>query len=327
MNPLVSVIIPVYNVENYIRECVKSVSNQVYDNIEVILVDDGSTDSSGTICNEIASEIANVCVVHKTNGGLSSARNAGMLEAKGDYFFFLDSDDYIPMNAINALVESILNSSSEIAICQMERTSKRDLDSNISTKDINKNILSAKEALVRMLYGDGFSTSACGKLFKREVFENIEFPDGKFSEDLFTIYKTILKCKSICYIEMVGYYYYYRNEGSIVVSKYSSKHIEAIDAVDNISRDAVNMGNTVSDAVASQYINVIYDIASRNPKISEFKDKRIIEPLKSSRRRVVKNKKSPARLRLFAVVSYLGPFFAIKSVFVYNYLKWKISKV
>lgn len=110
---------------------------------------------------------------------------------------------------------------------------------------------------IRMLYGTPFGTSACGKLFKRSLFTDVEFPYGKFSEDLFTIYKTILKSENVTYVGFDGYFYYYRDEGSIVVSGYKEKHLEALDAIDDIAR-AVKGKTQFDNALSTQYINVVY---------------------------------------------------------------------
>lgn len=230
---LVSVVVPIYNVESYLKECVDSILFQTYKNIEVILVDDESPDSCGKMCDDYEKMDTRIKVVHKKNGGLSDARNAGMKVATGDLITFVDSDDYISKDFIEILFEAMLENKSDIAIANMKRTSKRD-EKNTSTAWKTSNFKS-EDALISMLYGIPFGTSACGKLFKRNLFKGVEFPYGKFSEDLFTIYKTILKSKSVTYVEFDGYFYYYRDEGSIVVSGYKEKHLEALDAVDDIA--------------------------------------------------------------------------------------------
>lgn len=212
---LVSVVVPIYNVESYLKECVDSILFQTYKNIEVILVDDESPDSCGKMCDDYEKMDTRIKVVHKKNGGLSDARNAGMKVATGDLITFVDSDDYISKDFIEILFEAMLENKSDIAIANMKRTSKRD-EKNTSTAWKTSNFKS-EDALISMLYGIPFGTSACGKLFKRNLFKGVEFPYGKFSEDLFTIYKTILKSKSVTYVEFDGYFYYYRDEGSIVL--------------------------------------------------------------------------------------------------------------
>ena len=202
---LVSVIVPIYNVEFYLNKCVDSILNQSYKNIEVVLVDDESPDSCGKMCDDYAALDGRIKVVHKKNGGLSDARNAGMKAATGDLITFVDSDDYISEDFVKILFEAMSENNADIAIANMKRTSRRD-DKNTVT-DWKVSNYKSEDAQVCMLYGTPFGTSACGKLFKRKLFEGIEFPYGKFSEDLFTIYKTILKSRSITYIGFDGYFY------------------------------------------------------------------------------------------------------------------------
>lgn len=317
---LVSVVVPIYNVESYLKECVDSILFQTYKNIEVILVDDESPDSCGKMCDDYEKMDTRIKVVHKKNGGLSDARNAGMKVATGDLITFVDSDDYISKDFIEILFEAMLENKSDIAIANMKRTSKRD-EKNTSTAWKTSNFKS-EDALISMLYGIPFGTSACGKLFKRNLFKGVEFPYGKFSEDLFTIYKTILKSKSVTYVDFDGYFYYYRDEGSIVVSGYKEKHLEALDAVDDIA-GAVKGKTQFDNALSTQYINVIYDIAARNPQPLEFRNKRIQSILKAHRINVLKDGNAPKRLRAFAAISLFGNRIALKVVVARN-RKWKV---
>ena len=223
---------------------------------------------------------------------MSDARNAGMKVATGDLITFVDSDDYISKDFVKILFEAMSENNSDIAIANMKRTSRRD-DKN-TVIDWKVSSYKNEDALIRMLYGTPFGTSACGKLFKRSLFTGVEFPYGKFSEDLFTIYKTILKSENVTYVGFDGYFYYYRDEGSIVVSGYKEK----------------------------QYINVVYDIAARNPQLSEFQNKRIQSVLKSNRMNVLKDGNAPKRLRAFAAISLFGNRIALKVVVARN-RKWK----
>ena len=158
--PLVSVVVPIYNVELYLKECVASILSQTYKNIEVILVDDESPDLCGKICDDYAAMDGRIKVVHKKNGGLSDARNAGMKVATGDLITFVDSDDYISKNFVKILFEAMSENNSDIAIANMKRTSRRD-DKN-TVIDWKMSSYKNEDALIRMLYGTPFGTSACG---------------------------------------------------------------------------------------------------------------------------------------------------------------------
>lgn len=242
-----------------------------------------------------------------------------MKVATGDLITFVDSDDYISKDFVKILFEAMSENNSDIAIANMKRTSRRD-DKN-TVIDWKVSSYKTEDALIRMLYGTPFGTSACGKLFKRSLFTGVEFPYGKFSEDLFTIYKTILKSENVTYVGFDGYFYYYRDEGSIVVSGYKEKHLEALDAIDDIAR-AVKGKTQFDNALSTQYINVVYDIAARNPQFSEFQNKRIQSVLKSNRMNVLKDGNAPKRLRAFAAISLFGNRIALKVVVARN-RKWK----
>ena len=319
---MISVIVPVYKTEKFLSDCIKSILNQTYHDLEVILVNDGSPDSSGQICEEYAKKDSRIKVIHQENAGVASARNTGLNLAAGEYITFVDSDDYISEDFVKILFEAMSENNADIAIANMKRTSRRD-DKNTVT-DWKVSNYKSEDALVCMLYGTPFGTSACGKLFKRKLFEGIEFPYGKFSEDLFTIYKTILKSRSITYIGFDGYFYYYRDEGSIVVSGYKKKHLEALDAVDDIEESVKGKGR-FDNALSTQYINVIYDIAARNPLLSEFRNKRIQNNLKAHRMSVLKDSNAPKRLRGFAAISLLGNRIVLKVVVARN-RRWKVQR-
>lgn len=318
-NPLISVVVPIYNVEKYLEECVQSILRQTYRNLEIILVDDESPDSCGILCDDFQKKDNRIRVIHKKNGGLSDARNAGIEIAGGEYITFVDSDDYLDCGFIEELYKSIREGHYDIAISKMKRTNQR--NEEIKEKEINKIALNAEAALNKMLYGKLFSTSACGKLYKMSLFMDIRFPYGKFSEDLFTIYQVFLKSDRVVFIDYIGYYYYYREEGSLVVSKYNIKQLEAFEAMEEIKSKIGGM-NQFKKAISSQYINIIFDIALRNPKLQEFKNNKIQENLKSNRRIVLFDSQAPLRLRCFALLSWLGNSMILNIIKIYS-LKWK----
>ena len=179
----ISIIVPVYNVEKYLKKCIDSIINQTYKNIEIILVDDGSKDSSGRICDEYIEKDKRIVTIHKKNGGLSDARNEGIKKATGKYLSFIDSDDYIEENMIGNLYKSIIENDSDISTCAkiIEYSNKKIIKNNKSNFCINNN-----EAMKRMLTFDEIDTSACDKLFKKDLFLNIKFPVGRYYEDIIT---------------------------------------------------------------------------------------------------------------------------------------------
>lgn len=212
-NKKVSVIVPVYNMEKYLSRCVDSILAQTYADLEVILVDDGSKDSSAAICDQYAERDGRIKVVHKANGGLSSARNAGLDLAKGDYIGFVDSDDYISPEMYSVLCHHIENSDCEIANVMYVRADEngRTTPSKVP-HNTDKEIEAEQFAKELMLHtGD---VSVCTKLFRAELFKNIRFPEGKLNEDLLFILDVLGGVKKIAFAAHVGYFYFTRS-GSI----------------------------------------------------------------------------------------------------------------
>lgn len=211
--PLVSVIIPIYNVENFVEKCVDSVIHQSYQDLDIVLVNDGSTDSSGEKIKKFESD-SRVTVLDKENGGLSSARNKGLSVAKGDYIFFVDSDDYIIPDAIYRAVEAITINKADICCFNIAYFNNH---KTIEKKYITSSgILRGDEVIVDALTGNHIKTSVWSKLYKTSIIKdnNIQFIEGLINEDIpFTIL-TAAKASSICYIPDVLYMAYQR-EGSI----------------------------------------------------------------------------------------------------------------
>lgn len=212
-NKKVSVIVPVYNMEKYLSRCVDSILAQTYANLEVILVDDGSKDSSPAICDKYAERDGRIKVVHKENGGLSSARNAGLDVASGDYIGFVDSDDYISSDMYSQLCRRLDNSDCEIANVMYVRADENGKTTPSKVPhNTDKEISSEQFARELMLHtGD---VSVCTKLFKSELFNNIRFPEGKLNEDLLFILDVLGRVKKIAFVAYVGYFYFTRS-GSI----------------------------------------------------------------------------------------------------------------
>lgn len=231
MNELISVIVPVYNVFEYLEECFKAICEQTYKNIEIILVDDGSTDESGKLCDFLAEGDCRVRVLHKNNGGLSSARNAGITIATGQYLLFIDSDDYPRLTMIECLYDCLNKTNSDIACC--------DFSSSVIAKDRDGNIevIGHGDAISRLFDDAGYKCYAWNKLYKKELFNNITYPEGEWFEDIKTTYNLFTKTDKICYLHKDLYYYRIR-QGSITSSAYSDKNVELINAIDYVKLNA-----------------------------------------------------------------------------------------
>lgn len=224
----VSVVIPVYNVEKYLRECVDSVLRQTYSSYEIILVDDGSTDSSGSICDEYAAKDSRISVVHKANGGLSSARNAGLEKAEGKYVYFLDSDDYIIEDAIKALTEKAENDNSDIVFFDAVSFADDEDDFKVSQNYRRKHSYKTDkgtEVFAKLQKNDEFHSAVQLMFFKRLFLhqEGILFVDGIYYEDMVFSFCALCLADIVSCIDLPLYYRRYR-ANSIMTSRKNEKH-------------------------------------------------------------------------------------------------------
>lgn len=216
---MVSIIIPIYNVEDYLRQCVDSVLSQTYSNLEIILVDDGSTDRSGFIADEYAALDSRIKVIHKPNGGLSDARNCGTERASGEWIFYLDSDDYILPKTILELVEFAERGNCDIVQCGVYYRYK-----DFSLYRLNKEkyeILSRPEAIVELLKNKIIQNFAWGKLYKADFVKSQGFPKGRYFEDSYWQYQMIDKCDHYGIISAP--LYVYRQRDNSISGKFSPK--------------------------------------------------------------------------------------------------------
>ena len=213
-NPLISVIIPIYNVEKYLRRCLETVISQSYLNLEIILVNDGSTDTSGNICEEYAEEDSRIKIIHKENGGLSSARNAGMKIANGDYIAFLDSDDFIHPKMYEVMLETLINTDSDMVISGICMIDDDDTESLLFPLqcDFSKDyvVIEKDQILHQMVERDVVTVVQWNKLFKRAILVELEYPEGKYHEDVYVIHQQLFRCNRITYLEAELYYYVQR---------------------------------------------------------------------------------------------------------------------
>lgn len=224
----ISIIVPVYNVENYLNECLDSIIDQTYKNIEIILIDDGSKDSSGKICDEYIKKDKRIKVVHKENGGLSSARNAGLDIASGEYITFIDSDDCVSPYFIEKLYNSCIENKCDIAECDYLNFDKEPL---VEHHPIEIEVISKKEKLLRGYKKDfGRTVVVWNKIYKKYLFNSLRFPIGKTNEDAYLTYKVLYYCKTNIAITNEALYYYRRNNNSIMRRKFNVKRLDELEA-------------------------------------------------------------------------------------------------
>ena len=221
----VSIIIPVYNVEAYLSQCVDSVLEQTHQNLQIILVDDGSTDGSGGICDWYAAKDSRVTVIHKENGGLSSARNAGLPEVSGDYVFYLDSDDYLDHDAVAGLLEAQNSSGAEAVVGSYLYTyeDREDVALCSFLQNVTLSTWDAMEALA----GGKLQNFAWGKLIRADIAKKHLFPEGKLFEDTFWTHHVFHECSSVCVLTRP--IIHYRQRSSSISYSYTIKRLDVLE--------------------------------------------------------------------------------------------------
>ena len=229
MDYLVSVIIPVYNVEQYLDRCILSVVNQSYKNLEILLIDDGSKDSCPQMCDKWAQKDERIKVIHKENGGLSDARNVGVDVAQGEYIAFVDSDDMVALRFVELLLETAYQQNADIVECSVRKFCENDCFTEVEKTERLMKIFTPEKAMEELINDGQIRQHVWNKLYRKETIGDIRFPNGKLNEDEFWTYKIIGASKRICRIGEVLYGYYQRS-GSIMGTKYGIRRLDALEA-------------------------------------------------------------------------------------------------
>lgn len=305
INPLVSIIVPVYKVEKYINTCVRSLLEQSYNNIEIILIDDGSPDNCPLLCDEFAKQDRRIHVIHKENEGPSSARNIGTQYANGEFITYVDSDDSVSSDYIEYLMYLIDKYDSEISICRIIDCFKENYkDENKS----NEYCYTNAQAIEKMLYQTEFTNSASGKLYNKKFKEWLLFPVGKYHEDLMVVYKVLFQAKKICYGQR-GLYYYMHHSGSISHSDiFNKKFQDLLDGIYDIEKFVtINIPEILPSVYSrafscySQTLLIIYN----NEEHIQLKNQ-LWSWIVCHRRAIVKDRNTRKKNRIAAMISFLG---------------------
>ena len=291
---LISVIIPAYNLEKYFGKCIQSVINQSYKNLEIVLVNDGSTDSSFDICKRFSKMDSRIVLLNKENGGLSSARNYGIDNASGEYISFLDSDDFINEDMYETLVYNLEKFNCDISIVESHDIYEDNYFIKKQASEEKIIVYSKQEAMAK--YFEGNFIPAWGKLYRKEIFKNIRFPLGVLNEDEAIMIRVFDSCeRNIVYQDIKLYFYLKRESGSITSTKNNIKN--NVDWVNNAYANLVyissNHANLLSKAKARYYTSIVAMLIRLVDLDSvEFNDemKRYNDLLKINKKEILKNK-------------------------------------
>jgi len=304
--PLVSIIIAIYNIEDYLSACLDSVINQTYRNLEIIAIDDGSTDDSTKIAQAYAAKDKRIKVYTKPNGGLSDARNYGYAKSTGEYIAFLDGDDYVSKYYIETLLNCAIENESDISTCKYKLTRTTNDYSLEKKPTVKTTTYTAEEALKRLYYQKDVTNCTWCKLYKRELFANIEFPKGKKYEDLATTYKAFAKANriSICQATLL---YYVQRESSIMGQAFRPERLDGLnfaqEAVDFTKKHYPNLERAAVNRVFTEAVHIFEEI---NPRKNKEELRVVWETIRQYRGIVKADKESKKNMRAYARVSYLG---------------------
>ena len=304
---MISIIVPIYNVENYLKQCINSILEQTYSDFEIILVDDGSTDKSGLLCDEFSIKDDRIRVIHKTNGGLSDARNVGTEAAKGSYITYIDSDDYVSLDYLESLIKPIQKYGVSISVTGIERFFDGEMPYENRIEQESVFIYSGKEALEMVLYQKGMDTSACALLVDRQIALKYKFPYKKYHEDDYTTYKYYLNSKKVARVSKKQYFY--RQRRGSIMHTFGQASEDELDAADNLVNQLSEIDKDLERAAKSKkysdYCQVLLssdDIENKNPDVYT----RICSYLNSEKWHMLFNKKARFKNRTAALLAIIG---------------------
>ena len=306
--PLISIIIPVYNVEKYLDKCIESVKNQSYKNIEIVLVDDGSPDKCPEMIDEYAKSDKRIRAIHKKNGGLSDARNEGLKNSNGEYITFIDSDDYISEDYVETLYNLIKKYNVKLSGTAHQVIYK---DGNIITKKAEKeSVLTDKEALEKLLYDDGIDLTACMKMFHRDLFKDIKFPVGRLYEDAATTYKFIIAAKKMAVSDAKTYNYVMRSD-SISNCKFHPKKMDLITSTEEMTTAIKKKYKDLDKAVNRRNVYARLSTLTQLAMSNDYKNYKDIQVelmsyIKKNGKGVLKDSRASKRDKLGIFFTYFG---------------------
>lgn len=312
MEKLITVIVPVYNVETYVERCLDSIVTQDYKNMEIIVVDDGSTDRSGTICDAYALKDKRIKVIHKENGGLGEARNSALNIMKGEYVFFVDSDDYILSGIIRCLFEACEKEKADIACCGFQSGKK------VYYRSRKVRCFSAEKAVEHLFCSQGMDSNAVCKLYKAYLFHNMRYP-AYVHQVIPVTYKIFLSAKKIVNTGKVGYYVEKR-DGSITRSQFGMNDLLYLELGTKVYEDVLSHYRELADAARTFYLILLIGVAERAVEDDNTKEcaerEESLNEFRRCYKEILRNNKIPFRKRLIALLIKMGFYNTIHKKYV-----------
>ncbi len=312
LSPLVSVIVPVYNVEAYLDQCIESILAQSHTNMEILVVDDGSTDSSGALCDRWAERDARISVIHQPNGGLSAARNTALDVMTGQLVTMVDSDDVLHPDFIATLLDAMSQHDADIAVGGYQPFYDNGLAwPTESRRHAHARCYSQHEALQAILYQRGLTHSAWGRLYRAELFDGIRYPVGKYYEDFAIIYPLLKRCSTVVHIDTI--LYGYRQRDKSILQTFSSRRADVLDVGEQLETEIMAHDHRYAGAIHSRLLSAYFNILllSHQDKSSDHStlQGRCWNGIKRLRNKCLLDPRVRIKNKMGILVSYLGQGF------------------
>lgn len=298
---LISIIVPAYNIQNCIQRCVDSIKSQTYPELEILLIDDGSTDNTGRLCDEFAEQDDRITVYHKKNGGLSSARNYGIEHAHGTYLSFIDADDWVKRDFIEVLYQNIKREHAELSI--IGYTLIWDNGKEKCTTDENAYcVFNQDEAIHELFAQEKMGCMACQRLYHKSIFENIRFPEGKLFEDAAIALDVVKKCQTVVWSGQSKYYYYQRSD-SIVNSAFNMEKLFILESCQGMIDYSEQHGGKYNKEANAFYLKsammlLIQVYGSKESKESKKAKRKLKEGIREHKQYIWGNEYLPLRKKI-----------------------------
>lgn len=329
MKPIVSIIVPVYNVEKYLEDCIDSLINQTYNKIEILLINDGSTDKSKIICEKYLKIDDRIKLINKLNGGLSDARNVGIDLATGEYLTFVDSDDVLSNKFIEKMLKVALDTKTDIVCSRYMRFKEK--NKIIEAKENIKNvmILDSFKFLKNVFYQYDqtlYSVSACSKIYKKDIFRTLRYPKGKLYEDVAIISDLMEMTNKIAVLDEILYFYRI-SENSITNSKFNSRKLEIINYCEkNLQKYENNceMQRAVQNMLFARSMEILAIMKNSKYRNKETEEK-LWNNIKSYRKLIIFDNNSRKIAKISAIISYIGKNNVISLNLIYKKIKQKLN--
>ena len=307
---MISILVPVYNVEKYLSRCLDSILAQTLTDYEVILVNDGSTDQSGVICDRYAAEHDRIKVIHQENAGVSQARNRLLAAARGEYITFVDSDDAIEPKYLETLLEDLQKTGADISICSWSEVSQEGLRTEISwdNKENGFQNWTTEQAVKALLYQKSIDTNLWAKLYTNEVLKDIVFPKGKAYEDLAVAYQIFLKAKRVCY-RPEPLYLYTTNTSGISQSAFTPRRMDLIDNIEVMYSDIEKRFPDYRAAAQSRLLRAYIHVYLQIPGHADVKAyiSRVCAEIRKNCRQVAADPEAKRGTRMAALIACVHP--------------------